>query len=192
MRFRNDPAPETPGQAPVVLPLRLADDATRDRVRGWLSRVATRAETRRALDRLRATNGVDDVVTLLLASGEVQRALDPERVVGAAFTPPWERHVVGGLVVDPASGEASLRGRALALEPIERALLEHLVAHRDRVVGREELLRCVWGGGRFRSRVVDAYVGRLRAKLQDGDVAITTVRGAGYRLVPDGAGTGHG
>lgn len=160
-----------------------ADATARSRVRRWLHRLGTRAEARRALTRLTESGLLDDVVTLLLAVPEVQRASEDRAPSAWPWSPPWERIVVGDLLVDGATREIRLFGKPLSLEPIERSLLEYLVVHRARVVGREELLRCIWGGGRFRSRVADAYVGRLRRKLVGADVGIVTVRGAGYRLV---------
>jgi len=51
----------------------------------------------------------------------------------------------------------------------------------ERVIGRSELMREIWGYETERtSNVVDVYVGYLRQKL--GASAIETVRGAGYRV----------
>ena len=60
------------------------------------------------------------------------------------------------------------------------ALLEYLMRHSSRVVGKIELLDHVWDGDAEDLNVVEVYVGYLRRKL--GRDAVTTVRGAGYRV----------
>ncbi len=71
------------------------------------------------------------------------------------------------------------------LQPRERALLEVLLRHRDRVVAKDRLLHAVWGlDTTGDANVVEVYVSALRRKL--GATRIATVRGLGYRLVdPD-------
>jgi DNA-binding response OmpR family regulator len=176
-----------PGTPPVSTtqkrPRTPAEAETRVRVRRWLQQLGTHTDTRRVLDRLQALELVDDVVTLLLDVPEVKRASEVRPQAAWPWAPPWERVEVGDLIIDGATREVLLFGKALTLEPMERALLEYLVVHRARVVSREELLRSVWGGGRFRSRVADAYVGRIRKKIEGGNVAVATIRGAGYRFV---------
>jgi DNA-binding winged helix-turn-helix (wHTH) protein len=159
------------------------DMATRSRVRRWLHQFATKSETRGAFARLQEEGALEDIVTLLLAVPERERVAGGDEHGAWPWTPPWERFVVGDLLIDGATREVRLFGKLLTLEPIERMLLEYLVLQRARVVSREELIRYVWGGGRFRSRVVDTYVGRLRRKLEGSNVVIATIRSAGYRLV---------
>lgn len=68
----------------------------------------------------------------------------------------------------------------------EQALLAHLAQHARRAVGRDELLREVWGldPDRVQTRTVDMHVARLRDKLRDtaSPRVILTVRGKGYML----------
>lgn len=76
---------------------------------------------------------------------------------------------------------------SLTLTTREASLLAHLVAHRERIVTREELLVEVWGyrDGTIRTRTVDVHVQQLRAKLErirGGDRWIVTTRGKGYRF----------
>jgi two-component system copper resistance phosphate regulon response regulator CusR len=55
------------------------------------------------------------------------------------------------------------------------------------VVSRAELIEHCWDEvADPASNVVDVIIGQLRRKLGE-PVVITTVRGAGYRLVPSGA-----
>ncbi len=90
---------------------------------------------------------------------------------------------VGPLRVDTLGREAALGGRPLPLRRMEYELLEHLAREPDRVFGREELLRAVWG---YRSpgssRTIDTHASRLRQKLGGAGRWIVCVRGVGYRL----------
>ncbi len=99
--------------------------------------------------------------------------------------------VVGGLVVDPVSREASLDGIRLELTRKEFDLL-HLLAQRvGEVVTKREILAEVWrqpyGGG---DRTVDVHLSWLRRKLGESAAApvyLHSVRGVGVRLVaPEG------
>lgn len=85
-----------------------------------------------------------------------------------------------GLVLDPAARTVTLAGRPVALTARELALLEYLMRHRGRVVGKVELRDHVWDGTGEDVNVVEVYVGYLRRKLGRG--AVETVRGAGYRV----------
>jgi DNA-binding response OmpR family regulator len=86
------------------------------------------------------------------------------------------------VVVDEASRDVIVDGRAVQLTAREFALFTYLCEWRGRVLSREHLLARVWGsrysGGR---RTVDIHVRRLRAKL-GASLAIETLRGSGYRL----------
>jgi len=88
---------------------------------------------------------------------------------------------VRGLVLDPAARTVTLNGEPVELTTRELALLEYLMRHADRVVGKVELRDHVWDGTGEDLNVVEVYVGYLRRKL--GRDAVATVRGAGYRVV---------
>ena len=93
-----------------------------------------------------------------------------------------------GYELDTARLEVRLDGKALAVEPQVFDVLAHLVAHRDRVVPKEELLDSVWGD-RFVSE--SALTSRIKAARRligdDGATqrSIRTVHGRGYRFVAD-------
>ncbi|WP_147794159.1 response regulator transcription factor [Cellulomonas sp. Y8] len=87
---------------------------------------------------------------------------------------------VGDLVLDPAARTVTRGGEQVDLTARELALLEYLMRHADRVVGKVELRDHVWDGPGEDGNVVEVYVGYLRRKL--GREAIATVRGAGYRV----------
>ena len=93
-----------------------------------------------------------------------------------------ERVKVGGVLIDRPAREVTVDGRGVALTAKEFSLLSYLCERRGRVVGRDELLRRVWGhryeGG---ARTVDIHVRRLRAKLGP-SLPLVTARGSGYKL----------
>jgi DNA-binding response OmpR family regulator len=94
----------------------------------------------------------------------------------------------GDLVLDAATRTVTRGGVPVELTAREFALLEHLMRARGRVVAKSELLATVWGGmASDDPNVVEVYVGYLRRKVDQpfGRHSLVTVRGAGYRLVPD-------
>jgi DNA-binding response OmpR family regulator len=96
----------------------------------------------------------------------------------------------GDLVLRPATRTATRGGTEIPLTAREFALLEHLASAAGRVVSKTELLAAVWGGQAHDDpNVVEVYVGYLRRKIDQpfGRHSLVTVRGAGYRLVPDDA-----
>lgn len=88
---------------------------------------------------------------------------------------------VGSLILDPAARTVTTNGKPVDLTARELALLEYLMRHADRVVGKVELRDHVWDGSGEDLNVVEVYVGYLHRKV--GRSAIATVRGAGYRAV---------
>ncbi|GAA3386699.1 response regulator transcription factor [Cryptosporangium minutisporangium] len=95
----------------------------------------------------------------------------------------------GDLVLDPASKRVTRGEAEISLTAREFALLEYLMRHAGEVVSKVELLEHVWDlYDTGEANVVEVYVGYLRRKIDQpfGRRAVTTVRGAGYRLEPDG------
>ncbi len=89
--------------------------------------------------------------------------------------------VVGAVELNPSTRAVSRDGDLVELTTREVALLEYLMRHADRVVGKVELRDHVWDGDGEDLNVVEVYVGYLRRKL--GRDAVATVRGAGYRAI---------
>jgi DNA-binding response OmpR family regulator len=85
-------------------------------------------------------------------------------------------------------------GRPVELTVREFALLEFLLRRGGECCTRSELLREVWHAGtEAGGNVVDVYINYLRRKLEaaapgmgDGEPAIETVRGSGYRMRASG------
>ena len=95
----------------------------------------------------------------------------------------------GDLVLDPASKRVTRGEVEVTLTAREFALLEYLMRHAGEVVSKVELLEHVWDlYDTGEANVVEVYIGYLRRKIDQpfGRRAVTTVRGAGYRLEPDG------
>jgi DNA-binding response OmpR family regulator len=95
--------------------------------------------------------------------------------------------VIGPLVIDEGALLVTRDGVDLALTPTELRLLLDLLHHAGQALSRRSLLERVWEYGYVGdSRLVDACVQRLRAKVEDDPAnpqLIRTVRGVGYRLV---------
>ena len=89
------------------------------------------------------------------------------------------------LVVNTASHAVTRAGHPISLTAKEYALLEFLLLHQERVVGREMIAQHVWDESfdAF-TNIIDVYVKRLRAKLEaeGGPRLIHTRRGEGYIL----------
>src|SRR5690606_35914783 len=101
--------------------------------------------------------------------------------------------------LDPAARELRRGGDLVALPTSALYCLAYLVAHRDRAVGRDELIAAVWGRADVADALLAQTVLRIRRTLGDAgaeDSAIRTIARFGYRWVeptrldegePDGA-----
>jgi two-component system, OmpR family, response regulator MtrA len=94
----------------------------------------------------------------------------------------------GELVIDRGSLTVALHGREVSLTPTELRLLLVLSGSPRQVFSREQLLGLVWEHDYLGdSRLVDACVQRLRAKIETDTSEpryLQTVRGFGYRFGP--------
>jgi len=77
------------------------------------------------------------------------------------------------------------------LTQLEIDLLKYFSLHPGRVLRREELLEKVWKLRNYsNSRTVDNFISRLRRRFEDDPQApryFVSVRGSGYKFVPDGS-----
>jgi hypothetical protein len=89
-----------------------------------------------------------------------------------------------GLVFDRARRQVRMDGEPVNLTDKEFAILSHLMDHRDRPVGRPELLGSLWEPHEELpdARMVDVHIRRLRTKLGRFAKTVRTVRGHGYRF----------
>ena len=67
-----------------------------------------------------------------------------------------------GLELDTALFELRAAGRRVPLEPQAFDVLAYLVAHRDRVVPKEELMDAVWGGRFVSEAAVTSRIKQVR------------------------------
>lgn len=98
---------------------------------------------------------------------------------------PPEEVEMSGLVFNAARGELREGDKRIRLTDAELQLLTILAAHAGEPVSREELASLTSAG---MERSVDVQVTRLRRKIEPNPrepVHIQTVRGIGYRLMPD-------
>jgi two-component system, OmpR family, alkaline phosphatase synthesis response regulator PhoP len=132
--------------------------------------------------------GADAYLTKPFAPGELLaqvRAL--LRLVESREGPGDEQPLTcGPLQLWPAQRRVTVQGKEVELTPKEYELLAYLMQRPGQAVGRETLLRQVWGYDEVvDSRAVDTHISRLRAKIEADPSAPTllqTVRGFGYRL----------
>jgi two-component system OmpR family response regulator len=101
----------------------------------------------------------------------------------------------GGIEVDLLRREVRRDGQLVRLSATEFELLVHLMNNAGQVLGRDGILRAVWGYQHDPgTNVVDVYIGYLRRKLAAvgpaGEASersrspIVTVRSVGYRFDP--------
>jgi DNA-binding response OmpR family regulator len=126
-----------------------------------------------------------------------QHGVEPDVVGGGAdrlahelaldsLVAPGDVYSDGLLFVDFCQRRAELRGRELALTPLEFRLLAAFVRHPQQVLSHDQLLEFAWGDARWVSREqLRLTVSYLRRKLGiEAREAIETVRGFGYRYRP--------
>jgi DNA-binding response OmpR family regulator len=89
------------------------------------------------------------------------------------------------LHVDVEAHRVSVGDTEVSLTGKEFDVLTVLVAHRDKVVSRAQLMTEVWSEGWYGStKTLDVTIGRLRHKLENVSTTerVVTVRGVGFRL----------
>jgi len=89
-------------------------------------------------------------------------------------------------VVDPEAWRLTRAGREIHLDPVVLKLLIYLIANKDRLVTRQELMDTVWGDTVISESALTKAVARLRKALGD-DAAthryLETVHSQGYRFI---------
>jgi DNA-binding response OmpR family regulator len=125
--------------------------------------------------------GGDDYLTKPFAFVELTRRLEAllRRAGGdRAFE-------FGRIRLNPVSHSVDDGSQQTPLTPTEFRLLAALLSRPGEAVRRRELVRAGWPHGAYvRENTLDAYVARLRRKLEKFESApkITTVHGVGYRV----------
>lgn len=96
------------------------------------------------------------------------------------------RYLFRDFSFDPAARELRRAGELVALPTSALDCLAWLVAHRDRAVGRDELIAAVWGRADVADALLAQTILRIRRTLGDAgaeDSAIRTIARFGYRWV---------
>ena len=91
-----------------------------------------------------------------------------------------------GMELDQTLFELRRAGAVVPMEPQAFDVLSYLVAHRDRIVAKEELMDAVWGGRFVSESAVTSRIKQARRALGDDGQAqrfIRTQHGRGYRYV---------
>ena len=136
--------------------------------------------------------GADDYITKPFSPREVTaRVKAVLRRARGADDPPDETLRFPGLVLDGARRLVTVDENVVELSALEFDLLAALVASPGRVFSRRQLLQQVWGYDFYGDeRVVDVHVRGVRRRLGDDAASprfIGTVRGVGYKFVPEPA-----
>ncbi len=132
-----------------------------------------------------------DLNVLLARLNALLRRMHWPRVPEKPASPPEESGAFSfaGRRIDFDALELHALGRTVRLTLMEADLLRHLTRNRDRIVARKELLEQVWHVREDTdTRAIDNFIVRLRRYIEDDPAApkyLQTVRGVGYRFVPN-------
>ncbi|MHB8219815.1 MAG: response regulator transcription factor [Acidimicrobiales bacterium] len=141
-------------------------------------------------DKVRGLNaGADDYLTKPFSRIELLARLQAIRRRQTTATPTRTLFDDGRIRVDFARQEVVIDDQQVLLTPIEFRLLSALVRHVGQIVSADQLVEFAWRDptGLAPARVKYAIL-RLRRKLSwdfSGDSPIETVRGFGYRYLPN-------
>jgi len=101
----------------------------------------------------------------------------------------YDTFTFDGRTIDFGKLELRINGNTIRLTLMEANLLRHLVRNKERVVSRKSILEQVWGLHEDTdTRAIDNFVVRLRRYIEENPSRpqhLLTVRGIGYRFVPE-------
>ncbi len=125
--------------------------------------------------------GADDYIVKPIAMAELQARL--RALIRRSFGTGSSLFSIGNLELDTVGKRAFVMGEALDLSGREWAVLEYLATHARRIVSKEQLIQAITGlGQELSENAIEAYVHRLRNKIENSGTIIRTVRGLGYML----------
>ncbi|MCW2649937.1 MAG: response regulator with CheY-like receiver domain and winged-helix DNA-binding domain [Mycobacterium sp.] len=157
-------------------------------LRGWLTApvivLSARVDSGDKVEAL--DGGADDYVTKPFGMDEFLarlRAAVRRGTAGDSDEPVVE---TDAFTVDLAAKKVTKNGAEVHLTPTEWGMLEMLVRNRGKLVGREELLKEVWGPAYAKeTHYLRVYLAQLRRKLEDDPSHpkhLLTEAGMGYRF----------
>jgi DNA-binding response OmpR family regulator len=130
-------------------------------------------------------SGADDYLAKPFAFSELLariKALSrrPKHTTGNILT-------VSDLTLNPITYEVRRNGGSIDLSKTEYSLLEYMMAHKDKVLTKDQLINHVWNyDADILSNTVEVYIGYLRNKIDkpfpESKQLIKTVRGFGYKI----------
>ena len=141
-------------------------------------------------DKVRALElGADDYITKPFSTRELIARVNSVLRNSGGGTEAHQILCLGPLLADLDAREVSVDSRAITLTATEFALLVYFMQHAGQVISRDKLITEVWRTDKTLEgkRVVDAYVRRLRTKIEqkpDRPCRLLTRRGDGYLLTP--------
>lgn len=125
--------------------------------------------------------GADDYVIKPLAIAELHarvRAMLRRRMNAAN-----PRITLGRLILDMNGKRAFVDEAAIELSGREWSVLEYLIANTGRIVSKDQLIQAIANWDKELSQnAIEAYVHRIRSKIEGSQINIRTIRGLGYML----------
>ncbi len=159
-------------------------------LRGWLTVpvivLSARTDSSDKVEALDA--GADDYVTKPFGMDEFLARLRAAVPARKQHRPRIDQPVIetSSFTVDLAAKKVTKSGVEVHLTPTEWGMLEMLVRHRGKLVGREELLKEVWGPSYAKeTHYLRVYLAQLRRKLEvdpSHPKHLITEAGMGYRF----------
>jgi DNA-binding response OmpR family regulator len=138
-------------------------------------------------------SGADDYLPkpfeLPILLARLQGLLRRREWMGVSQAPAADAFSFDGRTLDFGKLELRLNRNTIQLTLMEAELLRHLVRNSGQIVSRKAILEEVWGLHEDTdTRAIDNFIVRLRRYIEDDPAKpkhLLTVRGVGYRFVPE-------